>query len=875
MAVSARFPLRKTLTLALGAALGSWVAAPALGQDTKYDETDMVLEEVIVTGSRIKRTTQTQSQEIINFDFEQIQLSGDISVAEALRSSTLNSFGSLPEASGWVGQSTATLDLRGLGPERNLVLLNSRRTVGSPSLWGGGTVNLNMIPFSAVDRIEMIADGASAVYGSDAIAGVTNVILKKNYEGLLFQARYGDRSEDDGTEESASVLLGAGDGRRSLTIALEYDKRDPIYDADREYTRAKWGDYDGDGEIIGYEESVGVSFYGYTLINPNWYPGIQYDPDDPGTWFLTPGAGCPEGDGWAGVMRADNVAGPDSGYYCGYAFALVSANRAGLERINSWVNASYELTDAIELYADVIVSQVESFGRYAPPAANGPPIPGDPRNDIGATFGFYRFVEIGTRDTVVNDTLTDINLGARGAFGDGVSWDAYYTYSDYVSVAPGNYFLSWAGLAYNYQYGVDDFETFVANIRTTTLNDDRQTLQKAFGGLQFDLFEAPAGTVTAYAGAEYFEIDYAALVDAQSEAGLVGGSAGASAWGYRDVTAVFVEAVVPLFDWWEVDLALRYDDYSDFGSSTTPRIGTVLQLPGYEELRFKGSWGQGFRAPDLSDLFGTSLTEFDLATDWYGCQVNGIAEDDCYQTLLETSYGANPDLSAETSESWSLGAEWEFADRWLASVSYFNLELDDRIVYPLIQDQLDADYFGGGNNPNVQRNELGWAVRVDSRVQNSYVPLSYGGIDFAVGGRVSTRAGDFGLQGYLSWYLTYELEQTYGTGEIYDATGTIWFPEWRANALLTWELGDAFASLNCDYVAAQKDRVSGDQTDPWYTFNLQAGYDFGRFGTVTLGANNLLNRGPSVDENGFPYDPWYWIEDYTGRVLFLSYRVER
>jgi iron complex outermembrane receptor protein len=872
-------PARKALVLALGAALGTLLplTAPAQTDTTVYDEEDPVLEEVVVTGTRIKRTTNTLSQPIVNLTAENMVASGDISVAEALRNSTLNSFGTLAETPNASWQSNVFLDLRGLGPNRNLVLINSRRTVGSPSLGGGATVNLNMIPFAAVDRIEMIADGASAVYGSDAIAGVTNVILKKNYEGLLFQARYGDRSEDDGTEESASVLLGAGNGRASLTFALEYDKRDPIWDADRDWTRAKWADYDGDGDIVGYAESIGVSWFGYMLLNPNWYPGMPYDPDDQSTWFVTPGDGCTEGDGWAGVMRADEIFGPDTGYYCGYAYALVSANRAGLERVNSWVSAEYELTDAVELYADVIINQNESFARFAPPPVRGAPIPGDPRNDIGATFGWFRAVEVGNRDILVNDTLTDINLGARGEIGKSVSGETYYTWSDYDSVATGNYYFSWAGQAYNYQYGIDDFDEFVANTRATTVRDDRQTLQKMFGGLQFDLFEAPAGMVTVYMGGEYFEIDYAALVDAQTEAGLtegLGWGPASSARGYRDVTAVFAEAIVPLFDWWEVDLAVRYDDYSDFGSSTTTRIGMMLQVPGYEVLRFKSSWGQGFRAPELVDLYGPGETGSSFALDYYGCQLNGITEDECWYREIESSVGANPELQAETSESWSLGAEWQFADRWLASASYFYVELDDRVVYPGGQEQLNADYFCGGCNPNVQRNELGWAVFVDARVQNSYVPLSYDAIDFALSGAVATRAGEFGLQGYLSWYLTYEEEKTYGTGEVYDVAGFDGFPDWRANALLTWGLGDAFASLNCDYVAEQENRVSGSVIEPWYTFNLQLGYDFGRFGTFTVGANNLLNRGPALDENGIRTD-FSYIPDNTGRVIFLGYRLER
>ncbi len=117
----------------------------------------------------------------------------------------------------------------------------------------------------------------------------------------------------------------------------------------------------------------------------------------------------------------------------------------------------------------------------------------------------------------------------------------------------GNYYLSYSGLAYNIANDIDDFDSFVANLKATTLNDDRQEMQKYFGGVQFDMFDMAGGAATTYVGAEYYEIQYDALVDAQSEAGLVGGSAGNSASGYRDVTAVFAEAILPVTDGLELD----------------------------------------------------------------------------------------------------------------------------------------------------------------------------------------------------------------------------------------------------------------------------------------------------------------------------------
>ena len=890
-------PNRKRLSHAISTALGflAIVSIPALAQDDQnLDEDELLLEEVVVTGSRIKRTMDTQSQEMITITAEQMNIAGDVSVSEALRSSTVNSLGSFRESSGSTAQSNATLNLRGVGSSRTLVLLNGRRSVGSPSLGGGSTFNLNMIPFSAVDRIEIIADGASAVYGSDAIAGVVNVILKKNYDGVTIQARYGDRQQDDGTEFSASVLMGASNDRANVTFSLEYDHRDPIFDADRDYTKATWEDLDGDGDIVGYEETRGVSFYGYTLLNPDYDPSVPYDPNDRSTWYVTPGADCIEGDnGFAGEFDASGVFGPDSGKYCGYAYALTAANRAGLDRIMTWVSAEYELTDNVDIFADILITHNESFGRYAPSAAPGPTIPGDPRNDIGATYGYFRWVDLGPRDNTVTDNLIDINIGIKGDTSGSISWEAYYTYSEYKSASPGNYYLNYAGLNYNAfgngqadgdcvndiegytcnQAGETDFDQFVANMKHTTMDDHAQKLQKVFAGMQFDMFELSGGAASAYVGAEHFKIDYSALVDAQSEAGLIGGSFGNSAVGKRDVTALSFESIFPVTDWLELDAAVRYDDYSDFGSTISPRLGAIMNFPGYEALTLKASYGQGFRAPDLSTLYGATAFQLQPAIDYYGCQLQGVPAAECSARQYDTYFVSNPDLDAETSKTWSIGANWTFAERWLVSINYFNLTVEDSINYTSGQDQLDVDYNTGGNNPAVQRNSLGRVMEITAGFQNGVSGFTYSAVDFALSGVFETGIGEFGIQTNASYYIDYDEEVSYDTGEMHNAAGTLDVPHWRANALFSWYLNDWFASLNWDYIGSQKSEISGEKWDDWYLLNLQAGYSFDKYGTVTLGVNNLLDQDPILDDFvGLPVAEYLY--DQTGRVFFIKYRVD-
>jgi iron complex outermembrane receptor protein len=864
-------PMRDSVRYAIGLTTGALMLSGGYVQAQETDETAQPVEEVLVTGSRIKRSTNTQSQEIITINAEDMEIQGDISVADALRSSTLNSLGSFRESSGSSAQSNATINLRGAGSSRTLVLINGRRVAGSPSLGGGGTVNLNLIPFSAVDRVEIIPDGASAVYGSDAVAGVVNVVLKKGYDGLRVSGRYGDRDRDEGTEESISFLAGASNDRGSVTFGLEYDRKEPIFDKDRDFTKASYGDYDGDGDVVGYAETIGVSFYGYSAINPNWTPATVYDPNDQNTWYVTPGANCVDGvNGYAGVMRADLVFGPESGYYCGYAFALVSANRAGLERINSWVSAEYKLTDTIDAYIDVIMSDNESFGRYAPPAAPGPTIPGDPRNDIGATFGYFRWTDIGPRDNYVNDTFKDINIGLSGELASNLSWDLNYTYSDYRSSSVGMYYLSYAGLEYNISYNIQDFDQFVANLKATTHNDDRQNMKKWFAGLQWDMFEMAGGTASSYFGAEYYEVDYQALVDAQSEAGLIGGSAGNSAEGSRDVTAFSVEAIFPVTDWLEIDAAVRHDDYSDFGTATSPRIGFTMTWPGYDRVTIKGSWGQGFRAPDLSDLYGATSFSAESARDNYGCQLAG--QSPCPSKQFDTYIGSNPNLDAETSETMSIGVTWEFLDGWYASVNHFTLTLEDAIEYTSAQDQLDVDFQTNGNNPNVERNAIGGVTRIDAGFQNAVTEVEREALDYAVNGMLSTDYGQFNMGWNATQYLNYDAERSYGTGDLYNAAGTLGFPEWRMNAFVAWSMNDMFANLAWDYIGESDSNVSDTKYKAWDVLNASVGYNFDSWGTVTFGANNVTDEDPLLDSQGAQVDEYQY--PLVGRVWYLRYSIE-
>ena len=862
-------PLSNAIRAALGASLLVSVAMPAFAQDAN----DVEVEEVVITGSKIKRTTNTESQYVVSITAADMKLTGEVSVADALRSSTLNSLGSFRESSGSSAQSNATFNLRGAGAARTAILINGRRTVGSPSLGGGGSVNLNLIPMSFVERIDIVADGASAVYGSDAVTGVVNVILKKGYDGVQLSGRYGDRSKDDGSEHGFNLLTGAQGDKGSITFGLEMDKRDAVFDKDRDFTKARYSDLDGDGYITGYGETEGISFYATSLINPNYDPAIPYSESDPSSWYVHPGNNCVDDGAFQGPMKADLVFGPDTGFYCGYAYANVSANRASMERINSFVSADYNVNDDVQVYVDAIISNNESFGRYAPPAAPGTMLAANPKNPYGQDVsGYFRWTDIGTRDNVVNDSLIDVNLGVNAQLNDDISFEAYYTYSDYKSTSIGKYYLSYGGFAENVLYEVSDLDVYNANLKHTTLNDDRMNMQKIAAGLQWNMFEMAGGTASTYFGVETFDVNYRADVDAQSEAGLVGGSAGNSAQGSRSVNAVMAEAILPVTDYLEVDLAVRYDNYDDFGSEVSPRVGATFTM--IDNLVVKASYGQGFRAPDLSDLYGATSFSAENATDYYGCSLDGVAEADCPDRQFDTYIGSNPDLNAETSETMSFGLEYTYDNNWVAKVNYVTLELQSAVEYVSAQYMLNVDRNTGGNNPQVDRNSLGAVTEIRAGYQNAVNDVQRKSVDLALDGTLleSDEYGTFGLRAEATKYLKFETETQFGSGLLGDAVDTLGFPEWRSSALVSWTMGNWGANISTSYIGESESGSGEVKWDSWKEHNLNVSYNFNELGEITLGANNLTNEDPLLDASGSMADEYQY--PILGRVIYLDYTIE-
>ncbi len=300
-------------------------------------------DKITVTGSRIQRVDIEGPAPVTVISRDDIDASGDISVAEVLRGSTFNSFGSFKPSSGSSAQSQAVVSLRGLGSGRTLVLLDGRRVANAPAFSGTGQ-NLNTLPLAAVERIEILRDSASAIYGSDAIGGVINVILRKDYEGLNVRAGVGRPTREGGDEATGSLVGGISSARGNLIFSLEHDEQGMIFNGDREFSKVGTSAFGFLGSYFAYGPAAGESL---------------------GTF---PDARCPDR-GPGGTPAFDGSAFQDSdvsGSLCRFNYARTSANEASIRKDSLFINGTFEVSDDTQFFARTTFTRTNSFGRYAP-----------------------------------------------------------------------------------------------------------------------------------------------------------------------------------------------------------------------------------------------------------------------------------------------------------------------------------------------------------------------------------------------------------------------------------------------------------------------------------------------------------------------------
>ena len=917
------------LTVGTTALLGTGVAF-AQEPTTAPAQEATTLDRIQVTGSRIRRTDIETSQPVFSLSREEIQAQGLTSVGDVIQNITANG-STLNTNANNGGNGETRVSLRNLGSSRTLVLVNGRRWVGGTGL--GGAVDLNTIPTAAVERIEVLKDGASSIYGSDAIAGVVNVILRKNFDGAEANAYIGQYDKGDGTRSSYDFTLGSSGDRWAAMFGVGYVKEEPVMAGDREISAVpKFGSSPGFGG------SFGTPNGNFAIIDPvtgEWQnPDGEYgvfvaDPADPRGWRPYRG-------------------GPDN-----YNFAPDNYLVTPQERVSLFSNGSLEITDNIRFVATAQYNERRSsqllaasplfiFGER--PGISADSIYNPYGRDVNAIG--RRFNEGGFRVFSQDVNTWAFNGGFEGSFDIGerfFDWEAgmFYGRNDQSDTTNGLVQLSRLDAAIGPSFrdadgtprcgtpaapidncvpldmlsGAGGITQEMADGVTFVAHDNfGYTMKTHYANIGGELFDLPGGPLAFSFGLEQREESGFDDPDALINSGDTSGNARTATSGGYKVDEAYLELAIPVLadlpfaKLLDFSVATRYSDYSTFGDTVNSKFG--FRWKPINDLMVRGNWAEGFRAPSIAELFGGQSDSFPNLTDPCAGSLQGIPNTDippgCAginqynqpNTQIRITVGGNPALLPETSTSKTLGLVYSpsYVEGLDFALDWWNIRLDGTISGLGPDEILDRCYVQG--NPN---NECGLITRnADGSIADLLSSgLNLGsteveGYDLTVGYRMPENSwGKFSLVSdttYLASYINDD-DGNNLAGEYSDRNNN-----WRIrqNLALRWELGDVGATWMARYYSGQDEScrsvassqralLCSDPTRriatgpapenhiPSVTYNDASVFWKAPWNAkVTLGVNNILDRDPPRSATTFANSFDPQME-IPGRFMYMRY----
>ena len=891
-----------------GAITAFAVSPMAMAQEEgDEDEDQLELGRQVVTGSRIKRMDLEEARPVVVITREEIELSGQESVADVLRNSPVNTFGSSREVSGnsFIGQ--ATIDLYGIGSTRTLVLLDGRRAPRSP-VTANQANDLNIIPLSAVDRIEVLTDSASAIYGSDAIGGVINVILRKDYDGLEVGTSL-QRPTREGADSDAGVItIGGSTNRGRFLFTADFRNKGHIASADRFYSAGNTG-YDAgaadfpnapfDATWYAWENTDNVSSWGNTI----W------------PYYLAP-SNC------ADVVGPDGerlLAGPyiarNGQQRCGFDYTAYAWETADLKRTSAFLHADYELNPDHAVRLQSMFSSINNHGRYAP-AVGFFRVPADAAEGLKQGFDYdipypellpyflgHRFVGLGNRNFKATNTLFENAVLAFGTVGmfdyefearhtrydgreDSCCYAKSFTTSQYVS----------QGLYNPFDPLSPDNASAYGAITSNANRDIRADFRTYSGNVSFDFFNAPGGPIGWAVGFDYIDELFYDIYDPLSAGGDLIGSAGNSGEGERVVKAAFAESYIPVWNNLEVSVAGRYDSYDDSAGNETSLYVSARYQP-TDWLLLRASWGEGFRAANMNNLYGARSFSAEGGTDLVACQRAGIAPADCVEEQYPTFTGGNPLLAPELSDSYNIGfvVDWEPV---YASVDYWTRDLEDGIGLASLQGLIESELLGQCVNTGRTENtidtgvlaeiiecspgnvlkrdpasgalyeaEAGWGNTFKQEIAGLTLQLRY---DLE-----TATAGDFtfNLFGVRSLrYRSISRTATNWSSSLGEGVGDSARPKYQAQGLVRWNYTDHTVSVYARHIAGYIRPDAGFEAPSHTEYDLIYRWTTPWDGRITVGVLNVTDEDPEIDSFASPRPAVYDLYSLDGRVPYVSYR---
>ena len=960
------------------------VAVPATAQE-EGDSAE--LERVEITGTRIRQSDIEGVNPIQTVSREDLDRSGVQSIGEFIQQLTISgsaintkfnssgNFGFPPDGSG-VGAGATRVDLRHLGAKRVLVLVDGKRWVNGSS--GSGVSNatdLNTIPMAIVERIEILKDGASAIYGSDAIAGVVNIITRKDFSGLEANGYWGQYDEGDGTTTSVDISYGMVKERSSMFFNLSHTRQETVLATDREQSRLP---VPGTGLTRG---SSGTPqgrfiFFDNTSADTTLCPLVDTSgdgtPDTPLCDITTPQGSSFAGDTPAFPSDFINFSNDERFNYASYNMVLTPNQRSSI-----YGGINFELAPAVQAYVRGLYNNRQSTNRAAPePIFLGPEAgtggladtvsidATNPYNPFGQTLDAgSNFLLLGRRPIEGGPRVFEQNVdtfyvggGLEGDFSLGSDyfyWDinAVYSKNRADQVTHGSYNIDRIARALGPVAdcnadprcvplnlfggaGGDSITQDMLDYIQPTLHDISQNRMKLYSAnLTGDVMDLPAGPLGVALGFETRELSGFYQPDALVVAGNSNGVPSLPTSGSYDVDEFYAEAKIPLLadmtavENLDLSLAIRQFDYSTFGSDSTSKIG--LEYRPTNDLLFRASMSEGFRAPSIGELFG-SASRFDAVladpcSDYTNtaspqiqanCQSLGVPT--TYQQVnsqISVTTGGNAQLQPEQSDSlmfgtvyspsWATGLDW--ADRLDFELTWYSHEIDDAIQALDAQTQLDAcvrtldPAFCNG----ISRASTGAISGFNNRLTN-IGGIETSGYDFNI--HYASPSFDWGRLS-ISWYNAVvskferiTLDPTAASG--FDTTDIAGLeqndsaiPEYSSNIVTDWSLANWSASWTIRYIGSvtescsdfldgtsasltalglcsdphpTNDSLSTNELDATLYNDASVSYQFSDTDlSVTFGVNNLLDEDPpiclSCSLNGYDASTY----DLPGRFYYL------
>ncbi len=801
-------------------------------------------ERIEVTGSHIKRIDIEGVAPVKTLDRKDLEKQGYNSVGDVLRDTSTNSFGSMREASGSNAAGNAEINLRGLGSSNTLVLLNGQRL---PTDAVTGAVDLNLIPMAAVERVEILKDGASALYGSDALGGVVNIITRKDFSGTEVSIQQTVPEMKGGARRQVSLVNGFSTEKFNMVNTLQYRDNNKIASKDRPWS------------------NDGMSLIG----DPGSYrnPGNQWQAD----------AACP----------ASMILTTPQGTFCQYRHTDYSTSLPDLEQISLMSNMTYEASSDVRLIARLGGTRRKVNWSYA--AAPGtftiPSAVADVLNPPGHTAGQdlqvrYRLTDLGTRDADVTGTSYNALLGTEVQLGGSWQLDVTGSHNRVLNEDKGvnGYALTdtlqnlISTGAYN-PFGTPGAKGDLSTARYVPVEKTTSTITSADIKASGEVAQLPSGAIGAAVGTTAMHQSYSDEFDAQSVAGEVFGNAGSSGGGQRNAVALFSELSIPAAKGLEVQLAGRFDHFSDFGNTFNPKLGLLYYAS--EDLLFRGSVGTGFKAPLMQDLYAATGNGFPTFIDYVACnaeQQAGGATPSCSPAQYNVTSSGNPGLKEQTSISYNVGSVFQATNNLALGADFFLVKTKN-VVGIDYGDLTRAELAGVDVTTRgivVNRDAQGYIESIVAPLQNLSAQ-DVSGIDFSVGYNL----GRFRFSTDHSHLLFFKEEGFPGTG-MRDKLGENGMPGWRNATSVTYLPRDNQSVTATAITIAGHEKAVKEQGNlsNYTSVDLQYVYQTKKIGEFTLGVRNVLGTTPPLDDSSPSERLDETIYDQVGRTFLAAYKLK-